>query len=191
MKRLLSTKAINLLLASVACFVLLVFILNDFSNTSLPLLEQRTEADTSPDFFLIDTTTRQYDEQGLLSHTMQSDSVYHRPEDNTALIRQPFFTLYEQGQATWTIKANSGIVHSDGNRIDLEQRVVIASHDEKNTMKTPAMTVLTDDQLALTDKPVTLLGANGFTRSIGLKADLKNQEVHLLKQVRGQYSATE
>jgi lipopolysaccharide export system protein LptC len=190
MKKLLRRKTKNLIIATLAGVVLLIFLLS-YSETGIPPTLERavSSRNQNPDFFIVNSRSSQYDEQGLLSIVMEGDSITHAPDSNTAIIKKPSFSLYKQGRLNWTINSATGTIHNENNQIDLEQQVVITSSDGQTTMKTPALTIFADDEIAVTDKPVTIVSPTGFTRAIGLKANLKKEQIHLLKQVRGQYDA--
>ena len=116
-----------------------------------------------------------------------SSGVKHNPEDDSSILTDPELKLYRDGILDWTVTAQTGAVYKQGQQVQLQQRVVIASADGETTLKTPLLDVFPNKKLAKTDKPVTLLNPNGFTRSIGLNANLNNKRIDLLEQVRGQY----
>lgn len=189
MKTLLNTRLFNTLVASAAAVLLLLFLLSYSETGSPPQLSRDSHIDKRPDFYLVKTHSIQFDEQGMLDMIVMSDEIEHNPLNNSVSMREPRLTFYQDGIIEWTVSSQSGIVMEGGKQLDLEQRVVISSADQRTILKTPSLTMFPDKKIAKTDKPVTLLSEHGFTRSIGLNANLRNKKIHLLKQVRGQYDA--
>jgi len=185
----LSTRLINTSIVTITAVIVTAFLYNVSDNNSRQL-QIAPSKDNSPDYLLSTTISKQYNDQGLLTLKVNAENIIHSPENQSAKMRQPYFEVYENNALVWTINADRGTVLEKGNRIDLEQRIVIASQDKTTSLKTPALTVLTDQKIMTTDKNVTLNSPNGFSRSIGMEAKLESEEIHLFKQVVGQYEPT-
>ncbi len=187
MASLLSTRIINTAIASTAVAVLLVYLLSYSETGAPPSIGLEQTQDNRPDYYLVNTRNSHFDQQGALEFTVNSQFVEHNPKDNSADMKEPLFKLYRDGALSWTVSSQSGVVHEGGNEVDLQQRVVITSSDNTTILKTPQLIIFPNKKLAKTSKPVTLQNPNGFTRSIGLNANLQSKEIDLLSQVRGQY----
>lgn len=185
--KLLSTRNINALLAIIAASVLLLFLFSYSETGSPPQFTSQTNKIQYPDYYLVNTNTRLYDKQGILDSTITSERTEHKPKNDSALLREPRLQLYTEGMPDWHISAQSGELLDRGNEVVLNQRVVVLSADQQTSLKTPQLRIFPNQQLAKTDKPVTLLNTNGFTRSIGLEADFKQKTIVLLSDVKGQY----
>ncbi|MEE8058902.1 MAG: LPS export ABC transporter periplasmic protein LptC [Pseudomonadales bacterium] len=183
----LSTRVINTTFACLAVVMLLTFLLAYSETGTPPTLGLEQSNDTLPDYYLTNIRSTQFDKQGMLDFTMASPSVEHNPKDNSANLKEPVFNLYQEGALVWTISSQSGVVYNGEVKVDLQQRVIISSIDQEIILKTPQLVVFPNKKLAKTNKPVTLLNPNGFTRAVGLRADLQTKTIDLLEQVRGQY----
>ncbi|ARN74862.1 LPS export ABC transporter periplasmic protein LptC [Oceanicoccus sagamiensis] len=188
--KLFSTRNINTLIAAIAGLVLLVFLLAYSETGTPPTFTSTSKAKQRPDFYLTNSHTRQYDEAGLLDFIMNSETLEHNPKADTVSLKMPYFQVFQAGQATWEIHALTGTVYDGGNKVDLEQRVEIINENKQSSLKTPQLFIYPNAKLANTDKPVTLRNNNGFTRAIGMKANLTSKNIALLDQVRGQYEPT-
>lgn len=188
--KLFSTRNINTSIAVMAGLVLLVFLLFYAETGTPPALTGNTQVKLQPDFYLIKSSTKEYDETGKLDIIMNSESLQHNPKDDSISLRKPYFQVYQNGIASWRIKALSGTAYNSGSKIDLEQRVEIINDNKRTSLTTPQLFVYPNKKRASTDKPVTLRNDNGFTRAIGMKADLEKKHIALLDQVRGQYEPT-
>lgn len=185
----LSTRLINTSIVTITTVIVTVFLYNVSDNSSQELKISSIK-DISPDYLLSSSISKQYNEDGLLTLSVNAQSIVHSPENKSAKMRQPYFEVYENNQLIWTITADHGTVSDQGNRIELEQRIVIASEDKSTSLKTPALTLLTDQKIMKTEKNVTLTSPNGFSRSVGMEAKLESEDIHLMKQVVGQYEPT-
>ena len=189
MKQLISTKLFNTIIAIMAVSVLLAFLWSYSETGSPPKLLSTQTSNINPRYYLFNAKSTHFDESGALSMTMKSDAVQHNPKDDSSILKQPRIALYRDGVLDWTVRSVSGVADQNAQRIDLQQRVIIASGDNQTVLRTPFLALYPDEERAETDKPVTMQSPTGFTRSIGLIANMKTKHVQLLDQVRGQYNA--
>lgn len=185
--KLFSTRNINTSIAAMAGLVLLIFLLAYFETGTTPALTDNRQTEQYPNFYLINSYSEQYDKDGSLDIIMLSQSIQHNPKDDSISLQQPYFQLFQDGVATWEIKALSGTTYNHGNKIDLEQRVVMINQNQQSSLKTPQLFIYPDKKHANTEQAVTLQNSNSITRAIGMKADLNTKQITLLDQVRGQY----
>ena len=187
MGKLISRKTANRVLLGLAGAVLLGFLWQYTETGRTPALGSGSRPPAAANYFLRGTSASEYDAQGQLSAIITSPEIVHQPATDSARMRNPAFRFYEQGELTWTVDASWGELYGNGQRIELEQQVLIASADQRNQLKTPALTVFPKRQVAVTDRPVSLSAANGFTRATGMRANLKKERIELQQNVRGQY----
>ena len=186
---LLSKKNNNFIIITLSIVIVLSFLWS-YSETGAPTVPAFVApSNHQTDFYLRKAISSQYDELGKLDRVLYSDTADHYPGRNLAELSNPVVEFYRGGAHTWTISSRSGIVHDGGEQVDFSQRVVIVSSDQQTTLKTPFLTAYPNQKLAETNKPVTLLNPNGFTRAIGMTANFENKKINLLNQVRGQYNA--
>lgn len=184
-----SKKSINALISSLSLAVLLSFLWyysttdHSSSKPNIQSMSQHT------DFYFVNSTIKQFDEQGKLDTLFSSNTADHFPAQHLAKLSMPVIKLFKNGLHTWTITANSGIVYDDGEKVDLSQRVVATNNDQQTVMETPFLSIFPDKNTAQTDKPVTLTTPSALTKAIGMKANLNTKQVYLLDRVRGQYNA--
>jgi len=60
--------------------------------------------------------------------------------------------------------------------------------DDTLEIHTEALKVVPAEEYAETDQPVTIVTALGVTQAVGMQANLKQQQLELLAQVRGEYA---
>lgn len=187
MNRRLRARLFNSSIGIITAVLVLVFLL-DYSNTgSLPGMGPEAVLNTQSEYFLVNTDNREFDDAGRIKFRLLSAEVKHNPFDDGAELKAPHVEMFEEGEREWTIDSQLGKISADGSTINLEQRVVVSSEDQLTILRTPQLLIYPNDELAKTDKPVTLQNPYGFTRAVGLTADMRQQRVDLLDQVRGQY----
>lgn len=187
MNRKLRAKVLNGAIGVITAALILSFLLDYSGPGTLPSLGTETTAPTQSEYFMEGAHNVEFDPQGQIAFVLTSEEIRHNPLDDSAQLRAPHVELFENGSREWTVNAQLGTITPDGSKIDLTQRVVVNSEDQTTVLKTPQLLIFPNEKLARTDKPVTLQNPYGFTRSIGLVADMENKRVELLQQVRGQY----
>lgn len=187
MKRRTKAKIFNMLMAGTTGVLILLFMLSYLDSGAPPSLTADQDKKPQVKFYITQANSREFDDQGLLDFTLNSDSVRHDPRNGSARLSNPHLEVFRDGNLQWITDAQLGIVSQHGNQVKLRQRVVVRSADEQSIMTTPTLIIYPEKKLAKTEQPVTLRNPHGFTRSIGLTADLNQKRIDLHQQVRGQY----
>ena len=187
MNRRFRARLFNSFIGIVTAALILLFLSNYSDTRSLPTLGGESDLESRSNYFLINPEIKKFNQKGVLAFTLTSSEVEQDPTDSSARLIKPQLNLYNEGQQQWTISAELGTISSDGDRLDLERQVVIQSEDRETILQTAKLTLIPDRKLAETDNPVTLQTPYGLTRAIGLRADMNENRVELLHQVRGNY----
>lgn len=185
--KLLRRRTQNTLFAVAAGLVLALFLLIYTETGSPPAFDTESAIVKQPQFYLTNSDSQQYDEQGLLDTSIQSLSIQHHPADDSVGLQQPWITLYQEGVPNWTISAETGLVTQEGEKVDLRDQVLIISSDQLTSLRTQQLFIYPNQKQAQTTQPVLLTSSTGTTSAIGLEADLNTQFIALLDKVRGQY----
>lgn len=186
-KRKWRAKLLNSVIGVVTGALVLLFLLDYSGPGNLPSLSPDAAIATHPQYFLAGAHSVEFNREGQVEFVLTSSEIRHNPMDDSAQLRAPQVELFDAGNREWTIRAHLGSISADGSEIDLQQRVIVNSEDEATILTTPQLLIFPNQKLAKTDKPVTLRNPYGFTRSIGMVADMNRQRVDLLQEVRGQY----
>lgn len=185
--KLLSSLNINRIVIATGAVAVLLYLFVYSGPGMQTTTTSKSEAGTKADFYLVNDVSTQFDEQGLLELSVTAQRVRHNPGNRSIDLTNPVFQLYTDGEHQWNVSAKYGVLFQHDDRAELMQEVVVVSTDQKTSLKTPSLTMFPKKKQAQTDKPVTLLNSNGFTRAIGMTADLEKKEIALLNHVRGQY----
>lgn len=166
---------------------MLYFLLSYSETGSPPVFIGDAEKHLQPEFFITDTLITRYNDNGALDVILGSEKVTQNPQDKSVNMAQPRVRIFREGELSWNISAQTGTIYDYGNRVNLMQRVKAISGDRQTLLKTSQMMVHLDKKTANTDRPVTLVNTNGFTKAVGLEANLDKKQIDLLNNITGQY----
>lgn len=187
MNRRFRARLFNSVIGIITAVLILLFLRNYSDTRSLPTLGGETPLQVQSNYFLINSDLRKFNQKGELTLTVSSEDVEQDPRNNSARLSEPRLKLFGEGEVQWTISAELGTISRSGDQLDLERQVVIESDQRRTVLQTATLTLLPEQNLAITDQPVTLQTPHGTTRAVGLKADMNENRIELLQQVRGQY----
>jgi lipopolysaccharide export system protein LptC len=143
------------------------------------------------DYYLEDFDLTAMNAAGHPRYHLQAHAMRHYADDDTAEVRMPRLTMYRQGTAQWFVRAEQAQVATGGESVSLQNQVKVErlTEDvrEKLEIATSALRVVPANEYAETDQPVVIVTDFGVTRAIGMRADLKQERLELLAQVRGEY----
>ncbi|HJO12084.1 MAG: LPS export ABC transporter periplasmic protein LptC [Gammaproteobacteria bacterium] len=138
-----------------------------------------------------------YNQQGQIDYNLQARSQTHFLNDITEL-NEPFIRFYQNGNSRWNIVANSGRIFASSTRpgnttqsIELAGNVEIVSLDQfgnRTVVATELITIDPDLKTIETEEPVLVVTNDLEQTSIGMYADLIQDEIVLKSNVRGIYA---
>ena len=149
-----------------------------------------------PNAIMDGATTRQFDANGNIEYELISDQIRFFEEteqysDAYIEYKNPEFMFYAEDQREpITVTSEKGYSFDGGETIELNDKVTLVQpleNGELYQVDTDTLTILPTQQFAETDKPVIITQKIGVTTATGLKANLKQQRIELLSNVRGNY----
>jgi lipopolysaccharide export system protein LptC len=140
-------------------------------------------AGNEPDYIVDNFSWVRMSEAGKPRYVISGERLTHRPVDNTALVDKPVVQSLTNEHPPMTMTSNSALVSQNQNQIDLTGNVDIRrpgnAKSQPLRIRTQALTVLPDEDIVKTDKPIEMkLGASSVT-GIGMVANNATQQVHL------------
>jgi len=169
----------------------------DFSPEDL-MRDDPAEQERFPEAYLIESETRLFDAEGRLHYHLTSeraDQFQQLPDRASdldySLIVKPRLSMYGETDDPWHLHADMGQSNADGDRIKLWDNVR-AWQDTgagRNALTTPELVIFPARQFAETDKAVKMRSPQGVTDAVGMRADLEQDTIELLSQVRGTYES--
>lgn len=143
-----------------------------------------------PDFIVEDVTAHRMDAEGRIKHTLRAQRMTHYPHDDSTHLVEPHFTSHAS-RTPMTITSRTARVSSGGEHVYFETgvRAVRAAYDDhiEMVMETSFLHVSPDQNIARTDRPVTITDANTVAHAIGLELNSETRIVKFLSQFRGTY----
>ena len=146
------------------------------------------------DAYATGVTSVLYNADGQIEYTLDASEQVHYL-DNTTQLQSPLVRLYRSSGVLWNIVASSGRIHAAENgdaiqRLDLQDGVELFQIDEfgrRMSLTTEFLSVFPDTQSMSTDREVTMNTDSLQQTATGMRADLQQDQLTFLGQVRGRY----
>jgi lipopolysaccharide export system protein LptC len=143
-----------------------------------------------PDYMVDQLKAARTDEAGKVVYTLDSERMVHYPDDDTTHLTAPRFVSL-RSQAPVTITAREGLVSSNGDNVYFKEDVKVtrAPYADRSemVMRTTFLHVIPDDNIAKTDRPVTITDAATVVHAVGLEMNSETRVLKLFSKVRGTY----
>lgn len=144
-----------------------------------------------PDFIVEQLTGVHMDKSGAESYSLSAAKMVHYSDDDTTLLASPKLVSYGSQKATVTITSSEGVVSGKGDHVYFQDDVRITRAAYAGTsdlvMRTAFLHVVPDQQIALTDRFVTLTDDANTVTAVGLEMNNATRIIKLLSEVRGTY----
>jgi lipopolysaccharide export system protein LptC len=145
---------------------------------------------TEPDFVAENFEAKRMNEDGTERYSVIAKKMEHYPVDNSAILEEPRLTHFDPDKGPVSIRANRGMVSSNGETVDFRDAVQVRrapfGGDPEMTLTTSFLHVVPDKDLVSTDREVTLTHGNSTVKSVGLEFNNKTRQLKLLSNVKGQ-----
>lgn len=161
------------------------------------VLRPPTEAGTKvvrhdPDYIVDGLAAVRMDEQGRVKHTLRAVKMTHYPDEDVTVLVKPRFVTYSEGRSPVTVTSLDARVSANGDDVYFENevRVVRAAvgNQSELTLETTYLHVIPDDNIAKTDRPVTIRNAAGVVNASGLELNSETRVLHLQGRVKAVYN---
>jgi len=128
-----------------------------------------------PDYIIDNFSFVRMSETGQPRYVISGERLTHRPADNTSVIEKPVVQNMSTEHPNMTMTADTAHVNQDQNQIDLAGNVDISRPGSKTTqplrIRTEALTVLPDEEIAKTDKPIEMKVGASVVTGVGMVAN--------------------
>jgi lipopolysaccharide export system protein LptC len=144
-----------------------------------------------PDYVVDGLSAVRMAPDGSVKHSLFAERMVHYPDDDTTHLRLPRFVSYATAQAPVTITAREALVSREGENIYFHDDVIVtrAPYADRSElrMRTSYLHVIPDENIAKTDRAVTITDANTTVQAVGLELNSETQVLRLLSRVKGTY----
>lgn len=169
-----------LMLAGVFCafgsFWLLQVMQGDRSGPNLNLGNE-------PDYIIDNFSFVRMNETGQPKYVISGERLTHHPADNTSDIEKPVVQSMTVQHPRMTMTAERAHIDQNQSQIDLAGNVDIQRPGNATyqpmRIRTEALTLLTDEEIAKTDKPVDLKLGNASATGVGMVVNNATQQVQM------------
>lgn len=142
-----------------------------------------------PDYIVRTISGASLDASGAVKHTLNAKQMTHYPDDDTTHLIDPKFVTYTQARTPITVTSREAMVSPNGENIYFmnEVRVVRGADAAQSelTLETSYLHVIPDENIARTDRPVTIRNATAVVTASGLELDSGNRTLQLQGRVKG------
>jgi len=144
-----------------------------------------------PDYIVEKLSGVRLGEAGVAAYTLSATKMVHYPDDDSTLLTAPKFVSFGSSKAPVTITASEAVVSGKGDHIYFQDdvrvtRVAYADNSEL-VMRTTFLHVVPDQNIARTDRSVTITDATGTVTADGFEMNGETRVIKLLSKVRGIY----
>ncbi|MCL2830412.1 MAG: LPS export ABC transporter periplasmic protein LptC [Betaproteobacteria bacterium] len=145
-----------------------------------------------PDYIVEALRLRKLDHEGRLRQSLTAARLTHYPDDDSTEVETPVVVFTAPDKPDITLQAQSAEISANGEAIYLKDEVRL-KRDPRNAGEMPIvgempdLTVLTEDELAVTNSPVLITQGRSYLRGVGMKVDHKEQTYTIESQARGEY----
>jgi lipopolysaccharide export system protein LptC len=143
-----------------------------------------------PDYIVDKLLATRMDVGGAIKNTLFSQKLTHFPDDDTTVLEGPRFISHAKGTPL-TVTSKTGLVSSNGENVYFRDnvRAVRAPFGQRSEMvvETEYLHVMPDDNVAKTDRAVTITDASMVIHAVGMEINSETRVLKLDAQVRGVY----
>lgn len=136
-----------------------------------------------PDYIVDNFSWVRMSETGKPRYVISGERLTHRPADNTAVVEKPVVQSITVERPPMNMTADHALVNQNQNQIDLTGNVDIqrpaGPKSEPLRIRTEALTVLPDEDIVKTAKPITMKVGTSTITGVGMVANNATQQVQL------------
>lgn len=147
-------------------------------------------ADDQADYWIESGRLERFNAEGRRQLELEADRMAHFPGDGRIELEQVWLLYHGREDLDWDIVSNRGEISGDRDRILLEGAVRMLRlpvTGEIMHFTTDWLELLTDEDLARTDAPVTMRQPGGHMTGTGLLVLLQRDHMTIQRDVRGFY----
>ena len=146
-----------------------------------------------PDFIIDHFTTRRFGLDGNLQHSLTAQKMMHYPDDETTEVSAPDLTYFARTPPT-QITSRRAWISKNGKEVRLidDVRMVRPATDSQPALVVTSaeLRVFPDDEIARTDKPVTIVNGSSTLHGSAMEANNHKQIITLQGRAQGTLQRT-
>jgi len=140
-------------------------------------------AGNEPDYIVENFSFVRMTPGGQPRYVVSGERLAHHPVTDVSEVSKPVVESMAPGRPRMTMHADRAQIHHQENRVELMDNVDIqrpaTPTSEAMRARTDALTVLSDEEIVKTDRPVDMTLGGSTVKSVGLVAENPTQKLHL------------
>lgn len=148
------------------------------------------DARHEPDYYFAEFELRQFDTPGAPRYVLTGPRLDHFADDGSAEVAKPELFYTNGDAAPWTAVARRGHVSPGGDRVDLQDDIVLEQRPATGdvlTVRTSRLSVFTEAGRAESERRVTATSLGQQLSGVGMTAWFEPGRVALHTDVSGHY----
>jgi len=141
-----------------------------------------------PDYIVENFKTTRTGIDGTPHYVLTATKMTHYPDDDSTYLEQPHFIRYQIGSPSVHVIGKHGMVSANGEHVYFTGNVHVIREafntNSQLTLDTEYLHIIPDQDLANSDKAVTIRDANTIVTAIGLELNNKTRILKLLSRVK-------
>jgi len=144
-----------------------------------------------PDTVVENFSAVKLNKQGTPYFIMKAARMQHYPDDDSTSLEAPRLTLLAEDRPPLLATAESGSISRRGDEMSLQGGVEVLRgagvKQDQLKLQTEYLNVIPDQELARSDRSVTITEANTTVKAVGLELNNKTRTIKLLSNVKSQH----
>ena len=157
-----------------------------------PPADPRERPAGEPDYIVDGLSAVRMDREGRVKHTLLAQKMTHYPEEDMTLLVEPKFVTYSEGSSPVTVTSRHARMSGNGDHVYFEERVRVVRAPFGNrselVLESEFLHVIPDENIAKTDKPVTIRDAQTLVTASGLELNSDTRVLRLQGRVKGTFA---
>ncbi len=175
--------------AAIAGLALLIFSVTEYGESgNLSVADSDLNNLRQLDSYLLQPSGTTYNKHGDIAYRWQAERA-NRQRDGAVVLLSPIYLGQKANQHNWTAVAQQGILAADGQRLQLEDKVVIKDFFHEAKIEAPALTLDMGNNQLYTEQPVRFTSPDALTTARGMRASLDSERLEFLADVKGRYES--
>ena len=146
---------------------------------------------STPDVIVEDFSATKLNLDGSRRYSLIAHRMEHRPDEDSTTLNMPVLTHFDPKKSAVEVKSDVAYVSKDAKEVIFTDNVRIVRAADKDsgpiTLTTSQLNAFPDDDIARTDKEVTITSENGVLKGVGLEFNNLTRQMRLNSRVRGQF----
>ena len=176
------------LLVLIVLLAMSTFWLDLAVKPSSTVAEQDGSVRRDPDYVIENFSVMRMNQDGVARHTLSAKRLLHYPDNNNSDLEQPRLVNADPGKPVVRIMADQGELPSNSDDVYLAGNVTVQREAGNGrgriTLFTSSLHIIPEDDIAKTDKLVTITDANTVINAVGMELNDRTHTTRLLSQVR-------